>query len=983
MALEQRTTPYGPAAFQALRAALDELQSGDRLRPVTVLVYSNAVGVAARRWLASHGGVAAAQFVTTFRFAELLGGPSLAASGRRPVSTPVIDVAVRSALATSSGLLSAIAHHRATVAGLRDTHRELRHLPPVLVRRLTEHGSARAREVVRVHLAVQEVLAADWYDEADLLRAAAGATGAAPTDTIVFLPQRLRPTEHALLQALGQHGRTVVITGEAQPPTTVPLHLVDASDADEEAREAVRIVLDGARAGVPLHRMGIVWPRHEPYARLIAEHLREAEIAWNGRPGVAVHERLAARLVLDLMRLDRRGIRRAELFALLSHVPARTPDGDVVPRQLWERLSRNAGLAADADWQPRLTAYAEQQRSRGREPEAEAAAGLLAFITDLRGELGDTDATERWELRAELCHRLLLRWLGGHRGVQILPADEFEAFTVVQASLDRLSRLDALAAPCTRREFADTLEAELDSAPGRVGRIGVGVHIGPLAFAVGQPFDRLVVVGACDGLLPAPPPAEAMLGDADRALTEGAMAVNAEVTIEQQRQLWAAMSGATEVFAVSPRGDLRATASRVRSRWIDEVAVHGTTDRRSVPSFAAGMNDTPFPTTTTQHRIRALTDARRRGEPLPSHHLVRASPALQRGVAMITARESAVLTEFDGDLSGLHIDPLGSGPVSPTRLENWVACPHAWFMQYVLGLQPVEQPDEQLQITPKDRGTLVHDALDEFHQRVINGELPQPGPEGWAPEHFVALDGAFQHQATLLEKVGATGRTAFWRSEQLRQRHELAMWLRIDSQFVARRGAQVVASEFSFGDPGPPAVTALTDGTVVRWRGQVDRIDRCADGRLVVTDHKTGSATSYRAISNDDPTAGGTKVQLPAYAAAALAYAGEPSTTAVIAEYGFLGKAKYQRTTVEIGQHGWPQVQRAIERIVGGIRSGLFVARPDKSQFKFSYTPCEYCDPDHLGTADAWRRFERKLSDPRVPMVLGLAALDDEGADDE
>jgi hypothetical protein len=304
-------------------------------------------------------------------------------------------------------------------------------------------------------------------------------------------------------------------------------------------------------------------------------------------------------------------------------------------------------------------------------------------------------------------------------------------------------------------------------------------------------------------------------------------------------------------------------------------------------------------------------------------------------------------------------------------------------VQYVLGVQPVEQPDEQLQITPKDRGTLVHAALDEFHRRVISGELPQPGPAGWGPMHFAALDDAFRHQAALLEQLGATGRTAFWRSEQIRQRHELATWLHTDSDFVAARQAMVVASEFSFGDEGPQALTALADGSMLRWRGQVDRIDRCADGRLVVTDHKTGGATGYRAITDDDPTAGGTKVQLPAYAAAALAYAAEPNTTPVIAEYGFFGKAKYQRTTVQIGPQSWPQVQRAIEHIITGIRSGLFVARPEKSQFKLSFTPCEYCDPDHLGTADAWRRFERKLADPRVAALLGLASADSEGDVDE
>jgi RecB family exonuclease len=980
MALDRRTTSYGPDAFHALRGAIDELQAGDPLSPVTVLVHSNAVGVAARRWLAAHGGIAAAQFLTAFRFAELLGGPTLAAEGRRPLSTPVIDVVVRQALARSSGMFRPIAQHQATVTAVRDSHRELRHLAPATVQRLATHGTARGREVVRLHQEVQAALQPQWYDEADLLRAACGATAAAPTHTVVFLPQRIRPTEQALLTALGQHGTTVVIEGIAEPPTHVPLELVDTSDADEEAREAVRVVVAAVQAGHPLHRIGIVWPRHEPYARLVGEHLDDAGIVWNGRPGVAVHERLAARLVLDLLRLDRRGIRRADLFALLSHVPARTTDGRPVPRQQWERISRDAGLAGDADWQPRLSAFADRSDQRDRTSEAQAARGLLEFVTDLRTELGPPTDARTWEHWAQWCHHMLHRWLGGHRGVDRLPANEFEGFTAVQAALDRLGRLDDLAEPCVRQMFADALGAELDSAPGRVGSIGVGVHIGPLAFAVGQPFDLLVVVGACEGLLPAPPPAEALLSDTDRSLAEGGLPINADLQAEQQRQLWSSLAGAGRAVVLSPRGDLRATAARLRSRWIDELVADSVVSERSVPSFAAGLTDAAFPSTVAQHRIRTLSYAARAGVAVRTHPLVQAIEPLRLGVAMLAGREAPVLTEFDGDLSGLHIDPLGDRPVSPTRLEAWVSCPHAWFVKYVLGVEPVEQPDEQLQITPRDRGTLVHAALDRFHRLVIEGTLPQPGADGWSPEHLAALLQAFEHEARELEQVGATGRTAFWRSEQLRQRHELAEWLRHDSILVMDRGAQVVASEHRFGfDEVAPAVIELADGRLVRLRGSVDRIDRCADGRLAVTDHKTGSRRGYQSITSDDPTAGGTKLQLPAYAAAALAATGLPSTTPVLAEYGFLAKEKFQRVGVEISPRNLPMVSAALQQILDGIASGLFVALPEKSQFRLSFTPCEYCDPDHLGTADEYRRFSAKTADPRVAALLGLQ--NDEGAD--
>ncbi len=980
MALEQRSSPYGAPAFQALRVAIEQVQAGDPLSPVSVLVHSNAVGVAARRWLASHGGVAAAQFLTTFRFAELLGGPGLAAGDRRPVSTPVIDVAVRQALSASAGMLQPIAQHQATISAVRDAHRELRHLPPATVQRLADRGSARAREIVRLHRTVTDALRTNWYDEADLLRSACTSTSSAPRHTIVFLPQRLRPTEQALLAALAEHGEVIVIQGARQAPAGVALELVDASDADEEARESVRVVVGAVHEGVPLHRIGIVWPRHEPYARLVGEHLDDADVPWNGRPGIAVHERLAARLVLDLLRLDRRGIRRADLFALLAHVPARTATDHIVPRQHWERVSRQAGLAGAADWQPRLSAYAERAVARGRPHDAAAAAELLAFVEELRVLLGPVGDPQPWAHWAEFCQRMMVRWLGGHRRVDLLPVAEFEAYTTVQAALDRLARLDVLADPCTREVFANTLESELSSAPGRVGRIGVGVHIGPLSFAVGQAFELLVVVGACEGLLPAPPPAESLLSDADRALTDGGLQVNSDLTDEQQRQLWAAMSGAQRVVVVSPRGDLRTTAVRQRSRWITDLVAHVASPHRSVPSFAAGLADTAFPATAAQHRIRALTHAVRAGERMAEHPLVVDNEALRLGVAMITARELPVLTEYDGDLSGAHIDALGSRPVSPTRLEAWVHCPHAWFMQYVLGVEPVEQPDEQLQITPRDRGTLVHDALDLFHQRVISGELPQPGPSGWLAVHEQALQHAFETKARELEAVGATGRTAFWRAEQQRQRHELAEWLQRDGALVAARGARVVASEHRFGTGDvAPATIRLTDGSEVRLRGSVDRIDRCADGRLVVTDHKTGSAGSYRDITDDDPTADGTKLQLPAYAAAALSLTGLPASTPVIAEYGFLGREHFRRVGTEVGPRNWAQVASALERILTGIRSGLFVAVPEKSQFRLSFTPCEWCDPDHLGTAEEWRRFERKSADPRVRALLRLDGATETG----
>lgn len=973
MPIVRLTTPYGSPSLNALRSAIDRLQAGDPLTAVTVIVHSNAVGVSARRWLATHGGIAAAQFLTAFRFAELLGGAALAGAGKRPVSTPVIDVAVRQVLANSAGVFQPIAQHQATITAVRNTTKELRHLPEGAITRLATNGSQRAREVVRLHRAIHRRLADEWYDEADLLHAACASAASAPPRTIVFLPQRVRATESSLFAALAEHGEVIMLEGTNELPSDLPLSIIDASDADEESREAVRVAVAAVHDGIALHRIGIVWPRHEPYARLVSEHLQEAGIVWNGRPGIALHERLAARLVLDVLQLDRRGIRRVDLFALLASVPARIRGGKHIPRQKWERISRDAGLAGDADWGPRLAAYSAFQRERANEADADSADQLLVFVDDLRKTLGSPQKAMSWAHWASVARTLLHRWLGGLPGESLLPTEETEALIAVQASLDRLARLDGVAEPCTRRVFANTLDAELESAPGRVGRIGVGLHVGPLSFAVGQPFELLIIVGAAEGLLPAPPPPEALLGDSDRRLTDGALALNAESATEQRTQLWAALAGAERVVLIAPRGDLRATAARQQSRWTTELATALPASSRTVPSFAAGLADTTFPATQSQHRIRALVHSRRSGLEFTASPLAQSIEPLRVGVALLRARASRQFTEYDGNLAGLAIEAFGTHPVSPTRLEAWVTCPHAWFMEYVLRVTPVEQPDEQLQITPKDRGNLVHRALDRFHKRVLAGELPQPGVNGWESIHLAGLLADFESESTLMAANGMVGRTAFWHAEQTNQRHELAEWLKRDSALIATHGAQLVASEQRFGDDDCPVFIALPDGTELRLRGMVDRIDRRADGTLVVTDHKTGKSEYFDDVSNDNPTASGTKLQLPAYGAAALAIAGMPPGSPVHAEYSFLARGRYKRIGASLTPQAWQAVGVVLQAIDEGIQSGLFISRPEKSQFRLAgRVDCEYCDPDHLGTAELWAEFERKQHDPCLVPVLGV-----------
>ena len=92
------------------------------------------------------------------------------------------------------------------------------------------------------------------------------------------------------------------------------------------------------------------------------------------------------------------------------------------------------------------------------------------------------------------------------------------------------------------------------------------------------------------------------------------------------------------------------------------------------------------------------------GYPVDTADGAAADGVLQRGITLRRARESDRLTVYDGDLSGSEVPRLDHA-VSPSRLESWAACPHAYFVRYLLGVRPVDEPDDEISITALDRGS--------------------------------------------------------------------------------------------------------------------------------------------------------------------------------------------------------------------------------------------------------------------------------------
>jgi RecB family exonuclease len=638
MATRLVTTPYGPPAADALRATVAEHKQDDPLRPVTVVVPTNYVGVASRRMLAdtTRGpvsdrgvGIVGITFLTLYRLAELLGAPRLAGAQRRPVSTPVIAAAVRRALAAEPGLFRDVAEHPTTEQSLVAVHRELSDCPPRVLDRIAA-ASPRAADVVRVHRAVRRTLAREWFDERDLMDAAIGAVddGSAVLGDlgaiVCYLPQDISAPAAALLGALGARTDVVVIAGRtgvdradapvvrslqrlglsadgngrgaaAVPTPSHATQVVSASDADDEVRAVVRRLVDAVRDGVQLERMAILYGAREPYARLVTEHLDAAGVPHNGAAVRTLAESLLGRSLLALLALPDHGYRRQDVTGLLASGVVRHK-GAFVPSAAYARVSRRAGVVGGlGQWSDRLARFAAEQddeaeaeraqtehepRAARYERDAKYARGFAALVRDLEHDLDETTSGRRWSDKTRWAHRLVHDYLAGEqrRARDGWPEAELRAAEQVEAALDRLAGLDGIEAAPTLDVFRRTLELELDGALDRVGRLGEGVLVGHVALALGLDLEQVFVLGLAEGTFPAQVREDSLLPDAERRAAGDALALRAQRADDDHRLLLAVFAGTRGERVLSyPRGDLRRSTQRMPSRFLrDSVeALHG------------------------------------------------------------------------------------------------------------------------------------------------------------------------------------------------------------------------------------------------------------------------------------------------------------------------------------------------------------------------------------------------------------------------
>jgi hypothetical protein len=887
----------------------------------------------------------------------------------------------------------------------------------------------------------------DLLDAAvDVLRADEGA-GLRLGAVIVYLPERLSRHGGRLLGAIAAASALVVLAGttgdpradvevdrsvrridtpatdrhpgDDDPMAVVDIdrtHIITVSDCDEEVRAAVRSIVDAARAGTPLDRMAILHASPEPYARLAHEQLAAAGIALNGAAVMPLTARVVGRTLLGLLALPNGGFRREDVFAWLAGARLNHA-GRPIPATTWERLSRDAGVVAGRNaWDQLLASFAEARDAKAElaeaDPEAPSwraeslrtdaarARALRDFVLGLIDDVGRAaDQPRSWGERVAWARRHLRDLFGDERRRVTWPIAEQKAAERVDRALDRLACLDAIEESVDLDVFTRSLELELEADLGRVGRMGEGVLVGSVSMGVGLDLDLVAVLGLAEGLFPSPTHDDSLLPDHERVSTGDELPLRSQRVERQHRQLLAALAGASHQLLCVPRGDLRRNIERVPSRWVLQIASAIAGERwwsdellsakrdwvTHVASFDAGIRHMQFPASEQEHRLRSLMA---QGSTRLSLSVLTAAGdrPLAVGAEVVFARRSDRFTRFDGNLRGLHLPSPAERVTSATRLEGWASCPFAYLLRDILGIDEVENPEDELQITPRDKGSLVHQALEDFIDEVLKRPpSAQPGPsDPWSASDRVRMVEIAEEVCDAYEARGLTGRPIFWRQDKKRIVADLLRFLQADTAHRMAHGTRPLAAELAFGLPRAGLGTValdLPDGRSVNFRGKADRVDVATDTTLHVVDYKTGKADGYKDLSEDNPDSQGRHLQLAVYGQAARLLQGDPDV-AVQAEYWFVStRGRFDRVGYSVTPAVLAHVGETVGAMVAGIEAGVFPHHPTAS----STTPwveCPFCDPDAMGVTELRRHYDGKQSDPAMAAFVNLVRPLEEVTDD-
>ena len=661
------------------------------------------------------------------------------------------------------------------------------------------------------------------------------------------------------------------------------LSITVAPDPVEEVRAVVRRITAMSHE-IPFHRVAVVHRQEAPYASLVRQELSYAEVPYTGVPRRTLADTGAGRFLLGVLAMASAAgddtasqvIDRELLIDLLTSAPLGLGKGDdwrPAPGVAWANLARRAHTNGTVQqWTDRLRAMVDKDEERRRE--------LTDGETPRDGQDADRDsASARGRDNADLLIAFLnqlaprlreLRspadppWIQAQKGLKSLLDDfltrreEQDDRVSVDKLLDSLSELSNWNAGYSLSALQDGIINGLQSQVSDRGKpFGSGVYVGPPAGVIGGDYDTVFVVGMIEGQFPPPHRITAFT----RWFDQGSSVEDRDAL--ERYEFFGAVATARKVALSYPAAGADRRAA-YPSRWLLEAAdlirqrVCPTTPavtsenlathpelaqwrtvilsregglRQMSAGAANGLDLAMAPAAPQDYNLMHLLP--RAGDALPDHPAWADEPRMKRAVDAVKARRSEELTQWDGLVGPVipEIAELGDSfnPVSPSSLETWAACPYRYFLQHILHLHAPPSDEDDDEMTPSERGTLVHQILERFVQegRETVADLLDLAEEEFRRAVALGITGYPLLWEMQKEEINA-GLRGFFDAEK--------EWLQTTpfNSEAEKRFENVVIEVPGLGS--------------VHFHGKIDRID-VLEGEVRVRDFKTGRPGNYEDAS--------------------------------------------------------------------------------------------------------------------------------------
>ncbi|MCU1350571.1 MAG: nuclease family protein, partial [Acidobacteria bacterium] len=633
--------------------------------------------------------------------------------------------------------------------------------------------------------------------------------------------------------------------------------------------------------------------------------------------------------IITLLRLRERGFPRAEVLELVRDGLRTKVRIDPDQTDLEARRARIAGGTSEE-----LRAVRRKNRTLD---------DYVALVGELESLVAEPRTGREWS-------ELLTRFASMFRVETSIDVAALDAIDEVAALFRRAQAMNA------RFDASSIIDAlEQRSVDGAAGD-SHGVWLGDVMKLRGRTFEHLFVIRMQDDLFPQRRVEDPLLPDSDRRLAGVREIGNGR---DEEQLLFQLLFDATT------------TALRFSYSGSDGF---GRVLRRS-------------------QYLRGLLDAgaelrRRRGAENPrSRAAVPPQPGTrnpQRALQLLS--RAGTSGPFDGYIGPRERFARVLQSVTPTQLEDFGECPQKFLLKWILDVRDIDDPEREVQINHRDKGTIDHRILERFYRTLTPEEIEEARetlprlPLEIGERLARIIDDEFDK----LEADQPAFNRAIRGIERRATKRNLRDFVALDLADLLATGLAPKHFEYRFGpkyreraDHAEAFMIATGGGEAerlpIRVEGSIDRID-VGGGKYRIVDYKSGKALRHQELGKKIDR--GVRLQLALYAMAVSEFFSldAASIDGTIKPLVAGPKTKFD---FNLGQKRAALVE-TLDIFVGAIANGTFPAFPNDGEKPEDFKSCKYCPVNHSCRTkhDAEEKYAvTRARDPRTLLSTGPTSI--------